>query len=359
MDLVVVRMVPAVGLPAGVLGGKVLVPELPEGIRTWGKTGNEWDNEGRVSLYLHDATPAHLEAIAKQKGGQVLAVADDERRRELEAIRDAARTDDVAQIEYVEAYRRLTYKFEIVKRDEERKARRVEAAKRIARLLVIGGLSLVAQHYGPAGVSLALVLLHTDDFNRANVADINGQTMSDALGTWTSEVGAARIVSSQCEFNTGGACVYRDSAAAAVDEQECTVINRTATLFSGFGPAVRVQTGIAQGFMTYEFPGNTHVFIMTGGGAASSIGSGAGHSVANDVMGIHALGTTLTGKLNGSAVVMATDSNFATGACGFFADTVGCAFDDWTSYIASAPPPSTGYTRHVRSSSRIRRAHAP
>lgn len=185
-----------------------------------------------------------------------------------------------------------------------------------------------------ATISVPLLQLVTDNFNRADSSGLGGN--------WSSVTGETLpdIVSNQASsaIDPFGA---RYSAISWPNNQY-SQIKLTGTLTTsqtdGAGVAVRMNTGGERTY--YSFVLGAHVAAGAGeyGGRLSKYSSGTETELnyfdigaTNDTIYLQIIGNTLTTKINGSTVFIVTDKSITSGQAGVVGagapDTI--TFDDW------------------------------
>jgi hypothetical protein len=136
-------------------------------------------------------------------------------------------------------------------------------------------------------------------------------------GNWTTITGLAALqrISNCIEGTTGDAGAYIASATPANDQYAKVTMNGTLT--TDGGPVVRA-TGTAVTHYLLDISGTVQIYRVTAG-AYAAIGTTYAYSIAAaDVWELRAVGTTITGWLNGVQQVSATDANHTSGKFGIF-----------------------------------------
>jgi hypothetical protein len=145
----------------------------------------------------------------------------------------------------------------------------------------------------------------TDDFNRADGAP--GATWVDSSGLWT-------IVSQQLSSGTaGGTIIIRAATAMATSDNSAQVtIAATGAVSHGVFCRANTGSGFTGGYL-WRNDGTSWNLFSNVGSSFTSLGSFAGAAVAGDVAKITAVGSTITGYVNGVARVTVTNTAVATG----------------------------------------------
>ncbi|MEU5043163.1 hypothetical protein [Streptomyces griseorubiginosus] len=164
----------------------------------------------------------------------------------------------------------------------------------------------------------------TDDFNRANGAP--GANWTDATGLWT-------IVSNQLSSGTaGGTIIIRATGAMTTSDNSAQVtIAATGAVSHGVFCRANTGSGFTSGYL-WRNDGTSWNLFSNVGSSFTSLGSFAGAAVAGDVAKITAVGSTITGYVNGTARVTVTNTAVATGTgVGIRAESTNLLrFDDFT-----------------------------
>jgi len=166
------------------------------------------------------------------------------------------------------------------------------------------------------------VTTFTDDFNRANGAP--GANWVDGTGLWT-------IVSNQLSSGTSGGTIVIRAATAMATNDNSAQVTIAATGSVSHGVWCRGNTGFTSGYL-WRNDGTSWVLFSNVGGSFTSIGSFAGAAVAGDIAKVTAVGSTITGYVNGIARVTVTNTAVTTGtSVGLRAESSGVLrFDDFT-----------------------------
>ncbi|MFJ5644044.1 hypothetical protein [Streptomyces sp. NPDC093223] len=162
----------------------------------------------------------------------------------------------------------------------------------------------------------------TDSFNRANGAP--GANWVDGTGLWT-------IVSNQLSPGTAGGTIVIRTASGMATNDNSAQITIAATGAVSHGVWCRGNTGFTQGYL-WRNDGTSWVLFSNIGGSFTSLGSFSGAAVAGDVAKITAVGSTITGYINGIARVTVTNAAVTTGTfVGLRAESSNVLrFDDFT-----------------------------
>lgn len=163
----------------------------------------------------------------------------------------------------------------------------------------------------------------SDDFNRADGAP--GANWVDGSGLWT-------IISQQLSSGSAGGTIVLRAATAMATNDNYAQITITATAVASHGVWCRGNTGFTQGYL-WRNDGTSWVLFSNVGGSFTSLGSFAGAAVAGDVAKVQAVGSTITGYVNGVSRVSVTNTAVATGtSVGLRADsTSALRFDNFAS----------------------------
>ncbi len=182
--------------------------------------------------------------------------------------------------------------------------------------MIPGSLAMMAT---PGGI------VSTDSFNRAN-GNLAGSTLDNANGgyesnTWSEQgAGAAFTILTNQLHNTnptGGRTAVVSTA--AVDVQRVSIVTQA---IDG-GPLARWATAATLGsfYFYYRNPSNVGILYKFDGTTFTQLGSNAPTAIANgDTMTVYCNGTSIQALLNGAVEVSVTDSTYATGKPGAYAD---------------------------------------
>ncbi|WP_262059670.1 hypothetical protein [Streptomyces sp. STR69] len=145
----------------------------------------------------------------------------------------------------------------------------------------------------------------TDNFNRGDGAP--GANWVDSSGLWT-------IVSQQLSSGTaGGTIIIRAATAMATNDNSAQVaIAATGAVSHGVFCRANTGSGFTSGYL-WRNDGTSWVLFSNVGSSFTSLGSFAGAAVAGDVAKITAVGSTITGYVNGVARVTVTNTAVTTG----------------------------------------------
>ena len=161
-----------------------------------------------------------------------------------------------------------------------------------------------------------------DDFNRANGAP--GANWVDSSGLWT-------VVSNQLSSGSAGGTIVIRAATAMATSDNSAQVTIAATGAVSHGVWCRGNTGFTNGYL-FRNDGTSWVLFSNVGGSFTSLGSFAGAAVAGDVAKVQAVGSTITGYVNGVARVTVTNTAVTTGtSVGIRAESTNLLrFDDFT-----------------------------
>ncbi|WP_406122953.1 hypothetical protein OHQ89_12395 [Streptomyces canus] len=162
----------------------------------------------------------------------------------------------------------------------------------------------------------------TDDFNRADSTSL-GANWVEVSGDWS-------IISNQLSSGSaGGTIILRATGAMATNDNSAQV-KIAATAAVSHGVWCRGNSTITQGYLWRNDGTSWNLFSVVGGSFVS-VGSFAGAAVAGDVAKIQAVGSTITGYVNGVARVTVTNTAVTTGtSVGLRAESVAVLrFDDF------------------------------
>lgn len=167
-----------------------------------------------------------------------------------------------------------------------------------------------------------------DDFNRANGAP--GANWVDGSGLWT-------IVSNQLSSGSAGGTVVIRAATAMATNDNSAQITIAATGAVSHGVWCRGNTSFTSGYL-WRNDGTSWVLFSNVGGSFTSLGSFSAAAVAGDVAKVAAVGSTITGYVNGTARVTVTNTAVTTGtSVGLRAESTSVLrFDDFTGTDVSA-----------------------
>ena len=170
-------------------------------------------------------------------------------------------------------------------------------------------------------------IVFQDNFNRADGAIGSNYTAIASTGGTALSIVSNVVESSSTSGHNGG--VYYNGASVADDQySQLKLVRYTARVF------VRV-TNTGGEYNGYFFEVSTifntiNIYRYTNNVGQVSLASGTNSTVANDVVYLEIQGSSLVAKINGTTVLTATDSNFASGQPGFYiADSGGDRIDDF------------------------------
>lgn len=172
-----------------------------------------------------------------------------------------------------------------------------------------------------------------DTFNRTN-ADPMSTSMSDGVSTWTNGPGALgnpAIVSNTMNApgTQRGAVVLSPTYA---NNQRATI---TLTTQTGVGAMVRMQSGVASGYLVYLSNSTTlQVYRINDSGSIGLTQLGANITISavtsGDTIGAQVVGTTITALRNGVAADTRTDATYASGQPGVYMGGSGSTIEAFT-----------------------------
>jgi len=134
--------------------------------------------------------------------------------------------------------------------------------------------------------------------------------------------------------------MFWNGASFSNDQFSQITITSAGGATSALGPAVRVQSS-GENCYALAAVGATIQLQVESSGVNSSLASYAYQVVPGDVLRLEVQGTTLTAKLNGKAIITATNSAFTSGAVGILALNTSSPStgDDWIGGPISLPLP--------------------
>lgn len=332
MDLVLVPRVQAADPDTGLRYFRPSLPASLDRAHGWGQASSEFEPDGKVLCWVR-ADAAELDAISRQAGSRVVGrcATDAQSDRMVAALRagDLKSSRD----EFVAAYRALAV-------PEEDAARAARGRARIASLVAMVGLvaaaALLARWLGiPEGAAIGLVVLHQDNFNRAN-ENLGVSGMSDGLGVWTILSGTPTVTSNQ--ETAGGAALARDSAMdAASGDQRVTI------KVIGVPPGIvaRGNSTFSTCYSARPISGAGNKLRLFRGVGTTQLGSDSSAAVAaNDAIAVDCAGSSISALINGgTACGPVTDSNYASGQAGLWHAGGGAILDDWQVEVAAGGSP--------------------
>lgn len=154
----------------------------------------------------------------------------------------------------------------------------------------------------------------TDDFNRADGAV--GASWVQVSGTWT-------VASNQLSPGAAGGTIVLRCATAMAGNDHYAQVAIPATTVASQGVWCRGNAGITQGYLLRNNGTSWDLFSVVGGSFVS-IGTYAAAAVAGDVAKIQAVGSTITGYVNGVQRISVTNTAVTTGTgIGIRSDSAG------------------------------------
>lgn len=153
-------------------------------------------------------------------------------------------------------------------------------------------------------VAGGLTPLAFDEFNRSDSTGLgtadSGQSWSDTLNGWN-------VVSNQAKSRTTGTCI----SSVDIGVTDMRVDAAVVSVSNNCGVAARVTD--ASNYIRYMQTGSVLSIVQVLSGATTTLGSNFSHSpTPGDVLRLNVHGTSVTGYLNGVAVITGTTS-LATG----------------------------------------------
>lgn len=173
-----------------------------------------------------------------------------------------------------------------------------------------------------------MAILASDNFNRADENPIASPWVDPGFS------GTAQLLSNAFNGTNSDGGVYYDGGVSWPADQYSKMTLKTPNIGesdTAGGPMCRVQTGAASGYIFGVGGGFATIKKFTAGSLSGALASVSTASVlANSVMEIRAVGTTISGWVDGVQIVSATDSDFATGKPGLYKYPSGTiSYDDW------------------------------
>ncbi|MFD4596692.1 hypothetical protein ACFWPQ_01540 [Streptomyces sp. NPDC058464] len=163
----------------------------------------------------------------------------------------------------------------------------------------------------------------SDDFNRADSTDL-GANWVEVSGDWS-------ISSQQLSPGAAGGTIILRAATAMVSNDNFAQITITATTTASQGVWCRGNSNISQGYL-WRNNGSTWDLFSVVGGSFTNIGTYSAAAVPGDVAKIQAVGSTITGYVNGVSRVSVTNTAVTTGtAVGVRSDSASAVrYDDFS-----------------------------
>jgi len=168
----------------------------------------------------------------------------------------------------------------------------------------------------------------TDDFNRAN---------ANPVGTpWVqldNNVANIRIISNEAACGAGGGIAYYGDNTFASNQYAQVKITSVVTAAENGGPVVRAQnSGGGNAYVLFVTDATTAKVYKTIAGVWTQLGANCSGTFAqNDILRLEVSGSTLTPKLNGTAIsgCERTDTVLTVGRPGAYMDGADWRLDDW------------------------------
>lgn len=163
----------------------------------------------------------------------------------------------------------------------------------------------------------------SDDFNRSDSTDL-GAGWVEVSGDWS-------IVSNQLSPGAAGGTIILRAATAMATNDNFAQITITATTTASQGVWCRANSNISQGYL-WRNNGSTWDLFSVVGGSFTNIGTYSAAAVPGDVAKIQAVGSTITGYVNGVSRVSVTNTAVTTGtAVGVRSDSASAVrYDDFS-----------------------------
>lgn len=143
----------------------------------------------------------------------------------------------------------------------------------------------------------------TDDFNRADGAV--GASWVQVSGTWT-------VASNQLSPGAAGGTIVLRCATAMASNDHYAQVAIPATTVASQGVWCRGNVGFTQGYLLRNNGTSWDLFQVVGS-SFTSIGTYAAAAVAGDVVKVQAVGSTITGYVNGTLRISVTNAAVTTG----------------------------------------------
>ncbi|MBB1253062.1 hypothetical protein H3146_06720 [Streptomyces sp. OF3] len=183
----------------------------------------------------------------------------------------------------------------------------------------------------------------TDDFNRPDSTDL-GPGWVEVSGNWS-------IISNQLSPGAAGGTIILRAASAMDTSDNFAQITIANPATGSMGIWCRGNANISSGYLWRNNGSSWDLFSVVGG-SFSVIGTYAVAAVAGDVARVQAVGSTISGWVNGVERVTVTNSAVASGtSVGVRSDsTAGIRYDDFAAadWVASAPLGTAGETSTAR-----------
>lgn len=162
----------------------------------------------------------------------------------------------------------------------------------------------------------------SDDFNRADSTDL-GANWVEVSGDWS-------IVSQQLSPGAAGGTIILRAATAMASNDNFAQITIAATTVASQGVWCRGNSNISQGYL-WRNNGTTWDLFSVVGGSFTNIGTYSAAAAPGDVAKVQAVGSTITGYVNGVSRVSVTNTAVTTGtAVGVRSDSASAIrYDDF------------------------------
>lgn len=144
----------------------------------------------------------------------------------------------------------------------------------------------------------------SDDFNRGDSSDL-GAGWVEVSGDWS-------IVSNQLSPGAAGGTIILRAAGAMDSSDHSAQVTIAATTAASHGVWCRGNSNISSGYL-WRNDGSTWDLFSVVGGSFTGIGTYAAAAAPGDIAKVQAVGTTITGFVNGVERVSVTDTGVATG----------------------------------------------
>lgn len=163
----------------------------------------------------------------------------------------------------------------------------------------------------------------SDDFNRADSTDL-GANWVEVSGDWS-------IVSNQLSPGAAGGTIILRASTAMASNDNFAQITITATTTASQGVWCRGNSNISQGYL-WRNNGSTWDLFSVVGGSFTNIGTYSAAAAPGDVAKVQAVGSTITGYVNGVSRVSVTNTAVTTGtAVGVRSDSASAVrYDDFS-----------------------------
>ena len=178
---------------------------------------------------------------------------------------------------------------------------------------------------------MALTLLHGPCTFDAADQVLNGFSEAGATFANFNGGGAKRFAIVSNQASNDGNCILIDDAMSAVDIQasEATISGSDAGLVTRWANGSGSTLGDL--YLAYT---NGNLYKLTAAGGFTLVGSTGASYSAGQVWNLRSEGDTHTLAVNGTDQTPLTDSDFATGKCGFYGGSGASAlFDDFSDYV--------------------------